>query len=505
MLAVLLPAPVREAATLARGALVAMDMAPMPSVASDSTAIALPDYRIWLPLLWFCGVVFSALFFHRMQRRYLRALGIISPVGGGIFVSQAADACPAVVGAWKPRIVLPADFEARYPSREGEMVLAHERAHLRRGDTAVNLVVVALRCAYWFNPLLHWAAARFRQDQEMACDAVVLGQFPDRRRTYAEAMLKTQLAVLGLPVGCHWQSSQSLKERIMMLKRPLPGKLRRRIGVTSVLAVLIGSSYMAWASQPANGQAPIYQGHVDERAIAIVNIRIPEDMPVQMEGPSMYTAADKSTNAMLNGYSDLVLKSTVPESAWSLRVKASGSADAPSIEWTLTSNGRETKKTHALESNSPVAIDLASLVDAQGRSPVLTLSRMPADRIIPLEKDRVFGRAPPTLVIDDDGVFRQVEPVRMVGMVKADGDAMLLLHLDEDGRVSKVDIEEVRPAGALTSNDAREIAIRDVYVPKRINGKAVPSRVRVPVKFWRETPPLEEMYPELAKTKSPPQ
>lgn len=290
----------------------------------------------------------------------------------------------------------------------------------------------------------------------------------------------------------------------MMLKRPLPGKLRRRIGMASVLAVLIGSSYMAWASQPANGQAPSLQGHVDEHAIAIVNIRIPEGMPVQMEGPSMYTAADKSTNAMLNWYSDLVLKSAVPESAWSMRIKASGNADAPRIEWTLTSNGRETKKMQMLDSNGPVAIDLASLADAQGRSPVLTLSRMPADRIIPLEKDRVLGREPPTLVIDGDGAFRQVEPVRMVGMVKDDGDATLLLHLDADGRVSKVDIEEVRPAGALTSNDAREIMIRDVYVPKRINGKAVPSRVRVPVKFWRETPPLEEMYPELAKANSPP-
>lgn len=504
MLAVLLPAPVREAATLARGALVAMNMAPIQSVAPASTAIALPDYRLWLPLLWSCGMVFAALFFYRMQRRYLRALGVISPVGDGIFVSQAADACPAVVGAWKPRIVLPADFEARYPSREGEMVLAHERAHLRRGDTTVNLTVVALRCAYWFNPLLHWAASRFRQDQEMACDAVVLGQFPDRRRTYAEAMLKTQLAVLGLPVGCHWQSSQSLKERIMMLKRPLPGKLRGRIGVASVLVVLLGSSYMAWASQPSNGQAPILQGYVDEHAIAIVNVRIPEGMQVQMEGPSMYTAEDKSTNAMLNGYSDLVLKSAIPESTWSMRIKASGNADAPRIEWTLTSNGRETKKEQTLNSNSPVAIDLASLADAQGRSPVLTFSKMPPDRIIPLQKDRVQRRASPTLVIDDDGAFRQVEPIRMVGMVKDDGEATLLLHLDADGRVLRVEIEEVKPVGALTSNDAREMVVRDVYIPRRVNGKAVPSRVRVPVKFWRETPPLEEMYPELAKAKSSP-
>lgn len=379
------------------------------------------------------------------------------------------------------------------------MVLAHERAHLRRGDTAVSLAVVALRCAYWFNPLLHWAASRFRQDQEMACDAVVLGQFPDRRRTYAEAMLKTQLAVLGLPVGCHWQSSQSLKERIMMLKRPLPGKLRRRIGMASVLAVLIGSSYMAWASQPVNGQAPIPQGHVDEHALAIANIRIPDGMQVKMRGPSMYTAADMSTNVMLSWYADLVLESAAPESAWSLRMKASGTAKAPRIDWTLTSKELEITKTQALDSNGPVTIDLASLVDSQGRFPRLTLSRMPADRIIPLKQDRMRGRTPPTVVLDDDGAFRRVEPVLLVGEVKNDGDATLLLHLDAEGRVSNVDIEEVRPAGALGEIDVRDWVIRDVYTPQRINGKAVPSRVRMRVRFWRETPPLEEMYPQLAK------
>jgi bla regulator protein BlaR1 len=309
MLAVLLPAPVREVATLTRGTMMAMGVAPLQALPMDHAAISPPDYRFWLPLLWSCGVVVAAMLFQRMQRRYLRALGELSPAGEGVFVSQSAGACPAVVGAWKPRIVLPVDFEIRYPAREGEMVMAHERAHLRRGDAVANLAVVALRSAYWFNPLLHWTSARFRQDQEMACDAMVLGQFPDSRRSYAEAMLKTQLAVLGLPVGCHWQSSQSLKERILMLKQPLPGKLRRWIGMAGVLAILAASTFIAWASQPANRLAPVYQGYVDDHAVAIVSVSFPDGLEVDMEGAAaMNTTSGKALNAILNPYTHLALK-----------------------------------------------------------------------------------------------------------------------------------------------------------------------------------------------------
>src|SRR5690606_182279 len=114
---------------------------------------------------------------------------------------------PALVGAWRARIVLPADFERRYDTLERELILAHERVHLARGDAWVNAFVALLRSLNWFNPLVHLAAAKFRLDQELACDAAVIARFPRARRRYADAMLKVQLAgqawqELRLPVGC---------------------------------------------------------------------------------------------------------------------------------------------------------------------------------------------------------------------------------------------------------------------------------------------------------------
>lgn len=209
-----------------------------------------PDLALVAVVAWAGGVAaMMALFAHR-QHGFLRTLGTLRPRGDGTVVADACDG-PVVVGLLRPRIVLPADFDARFPGLQGALVLAHERAHLRRGDVPAHLVAAGLRCLQWFNPLVHAAAARFRDDQELACDAAVVAAHPHLRRSYAGAILNAQLVDPGLPVGCHWQSSQSLKERIAMLKRPPPAARRRRAGAVALSTLVACSSYAAWALQPA--------------------------------------------------------------------------------------------------------------------------------------------------------------------------------------------------------------------------------------------------------------
>jgi TonB family protein len=221
--------------------------------ASDAMHAAAPgaaiDWQIVLACAWLGGAALAATGFLRQQRRFVASLGLLERAGDGSWRGDGVDG-PAVVGALRPRIVLPADLEHRHAADEVALVIAHERAHLARGDTRANLLAVTLRCLQWFNPLLHVAAHRFRLDQELACDAAVLARHPHARRRYAAAMLNVQLAVPGLPVGCHWQSSQTLKERILMLKQPSPGAGRRRAGLLAVGLVLASCSYATWAVRP---------------------------------------------------------------------------------------------------------------------------------------------------------------------------------------------------------------------------------------------------------------
>lgn len=202
-------------------------------------------------LAWAAGALALAGWLLQQQRRFRRRLGRLQRREANLWQASANDIGPVVIGLLRPRIIVPADFDLRYDAQQRALVLAHERVHLRRGDLPMNALACALRCLFWFNPLVHLAAAKLRLDQELACDAAVLAKNPRAGRAYATALLNTQLADLGLPVGCAWQSSHPLTWRISMLKKPLPGPARLMLGAG--LAVLASSAGAAalWQQQPA--------------------------------------------------------------------------------------------------------------------------------------------------------------------------------------------------------------------------------------------------------------
>ena len=183
-------------------------------------------------------------------------LGAAALLARSIFSTRrlAADPSigPALVGVLRPRLILPRDFESRFDAQERALILAHEQVHRSSRHPAVNALVEVARCASWFNPLVHLAANCIRADQELACDAAVIAARPAERRVYAQALLKTQIAPVFLPLGCTWPSRSAgrLKQRIAMLSRP-PLRRRAAIGGAAVVAILgAASGYAAWAQQP---------------------------------------------------------------------------------------------------------------------------------------------------------------------------------------------------------------------------------------------------------------
>lgn len=221
------------------------------------------DLSALLAAVWAAGVGLTAAVLVRRQIRFLAGLGRLQAVGAGHYRAERPDVGPAVVGALRPRIVTPADFEARFTPLERDVILAHEARHLAVGDARINALAAALQCAFWFNPLVHLATRLMRIDQELACDAAVLRRFPGARRLYAEVLLKAQLAAQPLPLGCHWPAAgqHPLKERIAMLKSPLPARGRRLAGAALVAALSVGGACAAWAAAtPAAGliTAPVW-------------------------------------------------------------------------------------------------------------------------------------------------------------------------------------------------------------------------------------------------------
>lgn len=279
-LACLLPAPVQEAVPLA--APPAQMATPAATVLAEAPTFSIPP-GFWLSL-WALGALGMALRLWRQQRRFERALGELQPLPQRLWRSTARSGLPAVVGALRARIVLPEDFAQRYDAEQQGLLLAHERTHLHRGDPLANLAVAALRCLFWFNPLVSLAAARFRHDQELACDQAVIAAHPNSRRAYGEAMLKTLMTDRQAPLGCHWGFSHPLKERVMQLTSSAPRPWARRVGVAAVALSILGAGFAVWSAQPpryvaASGDGSRADSSADFRAE--LQLRIDDDAPTR--------------------------------------------------------------------------------------------------------------------------------------------------------------------------------------------------------------------------------
>jgi TonB family protein len=215
-------------------------------------APALPALLLWA---WTIGAALTFALFALRQARFVRAVGALTPLDGdpAVLRGQHVDAGPLVLGALRPRIVVPADFAERFKGEARDLVLAHEAVHLRRGDAAINGLAVALQCLCWFNPLVHLAARALRVDQEIACDASVIERHPHARRLYAETLLSTVLTAKTAPLGCHWPAAgpHPLKERLTMLNAASLTPLRRKAGLALVAIVASAAAGAVWAANPA--------------------------------------------------------------------------------------------------------------------------------------------------------------------------------------------------------------------------------------------------------------
>ncbi|HET9835246.1 MAG TPA: M56 family metallopeptidase, partial [Rhodanobacteraceae bacterium] len=248
-------------------------IAPTASAPATATNVG---WHTLLVILWLTGACAFLLLAVVRQWRFLCALRDAEPEsstspGGFIGILRARDAAsgPALVGAWRPRLVLPHDFETRYDERERALILAHEAMHARRRDGLIGACATTLHAAFWFHPLAWWALPRLRRDQELACDAAVLRERPRARRCYANAMLKAQFAGTVLPAGSFWPS-HPIRERILMLKLPVPDGTRRIVGrvALSSLAVAISATAYAASQAPAAAAAtPL--SHAREYQIAM--------------------------------------------------------------------------------------------------------------------------------------------------------------------------------------------------------------------------------------------
>lgn len=135
--------------------------------------------------VWLLGCLvllgYGALSFLRLKLRLREAV----LAGPGVREGAMVDS-PFVLGIFRPVIYLPLGLSPR----DREMVLSHERAHLKRRDNWVKPLAYILLSVHWFNPLVWVAYVLLCRDIESACDERVLRDMGrEERRAYSAALL----------------------------------------------------------------------------------------------------------------------------------------------------------------------------------------------------------------------------------------------------------------------------------------------------------------------------
>lgn len=89
---------------------------------------------------------------------------------------------PVTAGWWRPMVLLPVAIAARMPADLVEALIAHELAHIRRHDYAVNLLQGAAEALLFYHPVVWLLSRRIRFERELVADDLAVAALGERRR-----------------------------------------------------------------------------------------------------------------------------------------------------------------------------------------------------------------------------------------------------------------------------------------------------------------------------------
>lgn len=221
-----------------RPAAIAAQAQPAQIGAAAASASAAPA-QSWLSILawvWLAGaavlLIYTMVSTLRLQYRVREAVCL----RGNIYQSERIDS-PFVLGTIRPKIYLPYHMD----SRDQQHVIAHEQAHLRRGDHLWKPLGFLLLTIHWFNPVMWLSYVLLCRDIELACDENVIKNLGcEQRADYMQALVscsvnRRKIAACPLAFG-----EIGVKERVksvMNYKKPTFWIILAAIIACIVLAV----------------------------------------------------------------------------------------------------------------------------------------------------------------------------------------------------------------------------------------------------------------------------
>ena len=140
-------------------------------------------------VLWLIGVVvmlgYAVYSYLRVRRQVSEAIWLRE----NLWICDQVKS-PFILGLFRPRIYLSSGMEeAQLP-----YVIAHEQAHLKRGDQWWKPLGFVLLMIHWCNPLIWVAYILFCRDLELACDESAVRDLTlEERKSYSYALLSCSM------------------------------------------------------------------------------------------------------------------------------------------------------------------------------------------------------------------------------------------------------------------------------------------------------------------------
>lgn len=189
----------------------------MPETGSSANPL-----QVLLPIasaLWLAVSVLMLLWALLSYMRLRHSVAEAVRVEGNVYECEKV-ASPFVLGLFRPRIYLPLGLSDGARTQ----VLAHEQAHIARGDHIIKPLGWLILSAHWYNPLVWLAYALFCRDIELACDERVIRSMPAAGRAdYSQALLdlsRPRHSVGACPLAFGEASVKGRVKSVLSYKKP---------------------------------------------------------------------------------------------------------------------------------------------------------------------------------------------------------------------------------------------------------------------------------------------
>jgi len=243
-------------------------------------AVPSPSLLPWLVGAWLCGVALFSLRFaggflvlEHMRRGQSaipspRILALCRELQRQLGLDRAIRylecgwlQAPAVIGWFRPIVLLPVTALTGLSEEQLRAVIAHELAHIRRLDLYVNLFQILVETLLFYHPAMWWLNRRIRAERELCCDEIAVS-LTGSRLAYAQA-LTLMAAWKQAPMLAMAANRGPLSLRVLhILGRKPAGAGQRMLGLTG--GILFLTAALAAANALFGIAYPIPAAHAKE-------------------------------------------------------------------------------------------------------------------------------------------------------------------------------------------------------------------------------------------------